>query len=268
MANDCGLVRGEPTQAAIAKLDAQLCDIKDLAVRDSLHVFGGGPDEGLRGRRARAGCWPRSTAAAWRRGRPARRRAAGPTCCRPAATSPRSIRARSRRAPPHVIGGRAADEVVRRYLQDHGDYPRALVIDLWASASLRTGGDDLAQALAYLGVRPVWDKQSNRVTGIEVMPLATLDRPRIDVTLRISGLFRDIFESQIALFDLAVRRVAALDEDDADNPLADGAPRSGDDLARVFGGAPGSYGAQAGRRRARRRLADARRARRGLSRRP
>src|SRR4029079_17562740 len=104
-------------------------------------------------------------------------------------------------------------------------------------------GDDLAQALAYLGVQPVWDRQSGRVTGVEVMPLATLDRPRIDVTLRISGLFRDIFETQIALFDLAVRRVAALDEDDADNPLA-AARRAAADLARVFGGAPGSYGAQ------------------------
>jgi cobaltochelatase CobN len=120
-----------------------------------------------------------------------------------------------------------------------------LVIDLWASASLRTGGDDLAQALWYLGVKPTWDKASSRVTGIEIMPLATLDRPRIDVTLRISGLFRDIFESQITLFDLAVRRVADLEEDDSDNPLA-AARRAGADLARVFGGAPGSYGAQAG----------------------
>ena len=77
------------------------------------------------------------------------------------------------------------------------------------------------------------------------MPLATLDRPRIDVTLRISGLFRDIFEQQIALFDMAVRRVAALDEEDADNPLAE-VRRQGGDLARIFGGAPGSYGAQAG----------------------
>jgi len=143
------------------------------------------------------------------------------------------------------IGRRAADEVVRRYLQDHGDHPRALVIDLWASASLRTGGDDLAQALAYLGVRPTWDEASSRVTGIELMPLATLDRPRIDVTLRISGLFRDIFETQIALFDLAVRKVAALDEDAADNPLA-AARRAGQDMARVFGGAPGDYGAKAG----------------------
>ena len=70
-------------------------------------------------------------------------------------------------------------------------------------------------------MRPVWDTASSRVTGVEILPLAVLDRPRIDVTLRISGLFRDIFEAQIALFDMAVRRkVAALDEEDADNPLA------------------------------------------------
>src|SRR5205085_238348 len=119
-----------------------------------------------------------------------------------------------------VIGARAADEIVRRYLQDLGEHPRALIIDLWASASLRTGGDDLAQALAYLGVRPTWDTGSNRVTGIEVLPIARLHRPRIDVTLRISGLFRDIFETQIALFDMAVTRVAQLDEDDDWNPLA------------------------------------------------
>src|SRR5262249_56000231 len=111
---------------------------------------------------------------------------------------PRGIPTRTAAA----IGQRAANEVVRRYLQDHGEPPGALVIDLWASASLRTGGDDLAQALWYLGVKPTWDKASNRVTGVEILPLAVLDRPRIDVTLRISGLFRDIFESQIALFHL------------------------------------------------------------------
>ncbi len=154
---------------------------------------------------------------------------------------PRAIPTRTAAA----IGARAAAEVVRRYLQDHGEPPRALVIDLWASASLRTGGDDLAQALAYLGVKPLWDPASNRVTGIEIMPLAALDRPRIDVTLRISGLFRDIFETQIALFDMAVRRVAELDEETADNPLVE-ARRNGQSLARVFGGAPGNYGARAG----------------------
>ena len=117
------------------------------------------------------------------------------------------------------------------------------MVDLWASASLRTGGDDLAQALGYLGARPVWDTSSNRVTGIELLPLAKLDRPRIDVTLRISGLFRDIFETQIALLDTAIRNVAALEEDDSDNPIACSL-RRGDNLARIFGGAPrSSYGA-------------------------
>jgi len=244
LAADCDLVRGESTRDAITKLDAQLCDIKDLAVRDKLHVFGCGPDEAcaqgersgllaaLGGRRVAPGP----------AGAPSRGRAdVLPTGRNLTSIDPRAIPTRTAAA----IGARAADEVVRRYLQDHGEHPRTLVIDLWASASLRTGGDDLAQALAYLGVKPVWDPRSSRVTGIEVMPLAALDRPRIDVTLRISGLFRDIFEQQIALFDMAVRRVAALDEEDADNPLAE-VRRQGGDLARIFGGAPGSYGAQAG----------------------
>lgn len=247
LAADCGLVHGEPNRAAVAKLDAQLCDIKELSVRDALHVFGRAQDQAfeacavgeragllaaLDGRRVAPGP----------AGAPSRGRAdVLPTGRNLTSIDPRAIPTRTAAA----IGARAADEVVRRYLQDHGEPPRSLVIDLWASASLRTGGDDLAQALAYLGVKPVWDSSSSRVTGIEVMPLATLDRSRIDVTLRISGLFRDIFEQQIALFDLAVRRVAALDEDAADNPLSE-ARRSGESLARVFGAAPGDYGARAG----------------------
>ena len=246
LAEECGLTRGEQNREAVAKLDAQLCDIKNLFVRDALHVFGrvSDPDyeacaigerhglmAALDGRRVAAG-----PAGAPSRGRPD----VLPTGRNLSSIDPRAIPSRTALA----IGKRAADEVVRRYLQDHGEYPRALVIDLWASASLRTGGDDLAQAFSYLGVRPVWNDGSSRVTGIEILPLAVLQRPRIDVTLRISGLFRDIFESQITLFDLAVRRVAALDEDAADNPIAEAA-RQGEDLARIFGGAPGSYGARA-----------------------
>jgi cobaltochelatase CobN len=261
LAEECGLVKGEASREAVAKLDAQLCDIKDLSIRDGLHVFGRTPDEATlkilaaatnaeAGVRASAACERGALLAALsgRRvapgpaGAPTRGRAdVLPTGRNLTSIDPRSIPTRT----ASTIGARAAAEVVRRYLQDQGEYPRALVIDLWASASLRTGGDDLAQAFAYLGVRPLWDKNSSRVTGIEVMPLVTLDRPRIDVTLRISGLFRDIFETQIALFDLAVRRIAALDEDGADNPLAEAA-RQGADLARVFGGAPGSYGGRAG----------------------
>jgi cobaltochelatase CobN len=260
LAADCGLIKGEPNRQAVAKLDAQLCDIKELSIRDGLHIYGRSPDEETMrllatatgaetAVRASAACERTALIAALdaRRvapgpaGAPSRGRAdVLPTGRNLTSIDPRAIPTRTAAA----IGVRAADEVVRRYLQDHGEPPRALVIDLWASASLRTGGDDLAQALWYLGVKPVWDKTSSRVTGIEILPLAALDRPRIDVTLRISGLFRDIFEAQITLFDMAVRRVAALDEPAKDNPLAE-ALRGGADLARVFGGAPGSYGAQA-----------------------
>ena len=83
--------------------------------------------------------------------------------------------------------------MVARYAQDHGEWPRGIVLDLWGSATMRTGGDELAQALALIGVRPVWDNGSNRVSGYEILPLAMLGRPRVDVTLRISGLFRDVF---------------------------------------------------------------------------
>jgi cobaltochelatase CobN len=261
LAGECGLAEGEPNRQAIAKLDAQLCDIKELSIRDGLHVFGCDPDDATiralasatgneTAVRASAGCERAALLAALdgRRvapgpaGAPTRGRAdVLPTGRNLTSIDPRAIPTRTAAA----IGARAADEVVRRYLQDHGEPPRALVLDLWASASLRTGGDDLAQALHYLGVRPTWDKASNRVTGIEILPLAMLDRPRIDVTLRISGLFRDIFEAQIALFDMAVRRVAELDEPAEDNPLAEARQR-GADLSRVFGGAPGSYGARAG----------------------
>src|SRR5581483_9830351 len=113
-----------------------------------------------------------------------------------------------------------ADEVIRLYLQSHGEMPRALVIDLWGSASLRTGGEEIAQGLALMGCRPTWDVATGRVTGIAVEPTATVGRPRVDVTWRISGLFRDLFPAQIALIDAAVRAVAAREEGDDDNPLA------------------------------------------------
>ena len=118
------------------------------------------------------------------------------------------------------LGRLAADEVVRAHLQTHGDMPRAVVIDLWGSATLRTGGEEIAQGLALLGCRPIWDNASGRVTGIEVLPCASMGRARVDVTWRISGLFRDLFPAQIALIDAAVQAVAARDETDDENPLA------------------------------------------------
>jgi cobaltochelatase CobN len=145
------------------------------------------------------------------------------------------------------IGGAAATEVVRAHLQNHGEPPRAVVIDLWGSATLRTGGEEISQGLALLGCRPVWEHATGRVTGVEVLPIAAIERARVDVTWRISGLFRDLFPAQIALIDAAVQAVAARDEDDDDNPLA-AARRATNGtrsvrLDRIFGSAPGAYGA-------------------------
>jgi cobaltochelatase CobN len=274
LAAECGITPADSPNAAIAKLDARLCDIKELAIRDSFHVFGRMPDADVRdrlveamrrasGAEAQADGTDRiaqlmeASAAAERAsllvaldgrrvapgpaGAPTRGRAdVLPTGRNLTTIDPRAIPTRT----AAVIGARGVDEVIRRYLQDHGEYPRSLVLDLWASASLRTGGDDLAQGLAYLGVRPTWDAGSSRVTGVEVLAAANLDRPRIDVTLRISGLFRDVFPTQIALFWEAVRLVASLDEEDEMNPLA-AARRRGEALVRVFGSAPGVYGAGA-----------------------
>ncbi len=157
-----------------------------------------------------------------------------------------------------TLGWKSASLLVERYLQDHGDWPRTLAVSAWGTSNMRTGGDDIAQALALMGVRPTWDSASRRVTGFEVLPLDLLDRPRVDVMLRISGFFRDAFPGLIDLFDSAVRAVAALDEPDAQNPIAarvrdeterlmaegatekDAARRAG---FRVFGSKPGAYGA-------------------------
>ena len=148
------------------------------------------------------------------------------------------------------LGWKSARLLVERYAQEHGHWPRAMALSAWGTSNMRTGGDDIAQALALIGARPLWDAASHRVTGFEVLPLAELGRPRVDVTLRVSGFFRDAFPNLIALFDGAVRAIAArADEPPAENPLAaqvvaestaDGAEAA---LWRVFGAQPGAYGA-------------------------
>ena len=157
-----------------------------------------------------------------------------------------------------TLGARSAELVVVRHLQDHGEWPTSVGLSCWGTANMRTGGDDLAQALALIGARPTWDGASRRVTGFEVVPLAELGRPRVDVTLRISGFFRDAFPEQIALFDRAARAVGALDEPDDQNPVAARMRREREALIdagadpdtaarragyRVFGSKPGAYGA-------------------------
>lgn len=156
------------------------------------------------------------------------------------------------------LGKKSAELLVRRHLQDHGEWPRAIGLSVWGTSNMRTGGDDLAQALALIGAKPVWDPASRRVTGFEIVPPAALGRPRVDVTLRISGFFRDAFPEQIAFFDKAMRAIGALDEDEEDNPIA---ARMREEAAalvaagrseaqaraqagtRIFGARAGGYGA-------------------------
>ncbi|MCY4272536.1 MAG: cobaltochelatase subunit CobN, partial [bacterium] len=136
------------------------------------------------------------------------------------------------------VGRSLADRLVERHLSETGSAPTTVGLVLWGTSCMRTGGDDAAEALALLGVRPSWDEQSQRVTGLEVIPLTELGRPRIDVTLRISGFFRDAFPHVIGLIDDAVGLVAALDEPSDQNPVA----AVGADDARMWGPPPGGYG--------------------------
>ncbi|MBM4794859.1 cobaltochelatase subunit CobN [Streptomyces sioyaensis] len=147
-------------------------------------------------------------------------------------------------------GQALADSLLERYRSDNGDWPQSVGLSLWGTSAMRTSGDDVAEALALLGVRPVWDDASRRVNGLEPIPLAELGRPRVDVTLRISGFFRDAFPHVIGLLDDAVRLVAGLDEPAESNFVrahaqADLAAHGDERRAttRIFGSRPGTYGA-------------------------
>jgi len=364
---DLGLPPGAPVADALGRLDAWLCELKELQIRDGLHVFGRSPEGAARdallaalmrlprGTKADDASLPRALAAdlgldldplaadavaPWTGPRPgdlapgdgvwrsagdtveriealaldliANRREAKPewlrtaavlaeleTRLRPAvaasgaaetaallaglagrfvAPGPSGAPTRGRpevlptgrnfysvdvRAVPTPaaweLGWRSASLLVEAHAQKHGDWPRALALSAWGTANMRTGGDDIAQALALLGVRPLWEDSTRRVTGFEVMPVSVLGRPRVDVTLRVSGFFRDAFAGLIELFDSAVAAVAArIDEVVADNPVAhrvaaEAAAMEADGFApeaarrqasyRVFGSPPGAYGA-------------------------
>ncbi|TQF68359.1 cobaltochelatase subunit CobN [Rhodococcus spelaei] len=147
-------------------------------------------------------------------------------------------------------GQAMAESLLARYLADHGEYPRSVGLSVWGTSAMRTSGDDIAEVFALLGVRPVWDEASRRVTSLEVISLEELGRPRVDVTVRISGFFRDAFPHVLALLDDAVRLVAALDEPAETNFVrahaqADLAEHGDDRRAttRIFGSKPGTYGA-------------------------
>jgi len=239
---DLGIEASSCTAEAITRIDRFVCDVKESQFGDGLHIWG-------RAQAGQTGFDSATSAASERRalldalagrrieagpsGSPYRgRKDVLPTGRNLYTTDPRSVPTRA----AFRQGVALAEELIRRHLQEEGDWPRGLIVDLWGSATMRTAGEEFAMALALLGVRPVWDAGSERVSGIEVLPIAELNRPRIDVTLRVSGLFRDVFPTLSALFQQAVRALSARDE------APDWNPYIGRDEARVYGPAPGSFG--------------------------
>jgi cobaltochelatase CobN len=249
LAREAGVDDSAAAGDALRRIDAWLCDLKDIAVKDGLHIYARAPmnvDDPLW--RASAEAERKALLAALDGRRIAPGPAGSPTRGRrdvlPTGRNLFTADPRTLPTPTAMDLGRlAADEILRAHLQMHGEPPRSVVIDLWGSATLRTGGEEIAQGFVLLGCRPIWDHATGRVTGIEVLPNATIGRARVDVTWRISGLFRDLFPAQIALIDAAVRAVAARDESDDENPLAAVRRASGSaHLERIFGTAPGTYG--------------------------
>jgi len=243
--DDLGLPGSASPAEAIPRIDRFVCDVKESQFGAGLHIWGRGTpqaDGGQAGDRASVEAERRALIAALSgepippgpSGSPYRGRSdVLPTGRNMYGTDPRAVPSRA----AHAQGVKLAEELIRRHLQDQGDYPRGLVVNLWGSATMRTAGEEFAMALHLAGVTPVWDNASDRVTGYEIIPLALMDRPRIDVTLRVSGLFRDVFPDLARLFEAASAALALRDEAADMNPYVASPPGP-----RVFCPEPGSYG--------------------------
>ncbi|MHC2589274.1 cobaltochelatase CobN [Bradyrhizobium ottawaense] len=229
--DDLGLDASAAPAEAIPRIDRFVCDLKESQFGDGLHVFGRGAcGEAERGalRAALAG----QRVAPGPSGSPYRgRQDVLPTGRNLFAVDPRAVPTPS----AHAQGIKLAEELLRRHLQDHGDWPKGLVVDLWGSATMRTAGEEFAMALHLAGLAPRWDHASGRVTGYDIVAPAELGRPRIDVTLRVSGLFRDVFSGLAQLFEAASEALAAREDEGDENPYRHRA-------SRVFAPRPGQYG--------------------------
>jgi cobaltochelatase CobN len=241
---DLGLDDATSLAEAITRIDSFVCDIKESQFGDGLHIYGRTPiaenpefdtaASAASERDALLHALAGKRIAAGPSGSPYRGRSdVLPTGRNLFTTDPRSVPTRA----AYTQGVKLAEELVRRHLQDEGDYPKGLVVDLWGSATMRTAGEEFAMALHLLGVRPVWDQGSERVSGIEILPITDLSRPRLDVTLRVSGLFRDVFPTLTTLFDQAIVGLSNRDEAPDWNPYAGRKA-----TPRVYGPKPGSYG--------------------------
>lgn len=240
---ELGLDGATSLAETLTRIDTFVCDIKESQFGDGLHIYGRSPlaagsfdvaPSAANERQGLLDALAGKRIAAGPSGSPYRGRMdVLPTGRNLFTTDPRAVPSRA----AYAQGVKLAEELVRRHLQDEGDYPKNLVVDLWGSATMRTAGEEFAMALHLLGAKPVWDEGSERVTGVEILPITLLERPRIDVTLRVSGLFRDVFPTLSALYTTAIKALAERDEAADWNPFAGrvSAPR-------VYGPAPGSYG--------------------------
>ena len=228
---------------ALSRIDRFVCDIKETQFGDGLHIFGRTSGQILPFETA---CSELAEQRAIRNALSGKRISAGPSGSPyrgridvlPSgrnlfATDPLSVPTRA----AHAQGIKLAEEFIRRHLQDKGDWPSGVIVDLWGSATMRTAGEEFAMALHLLGIKPVWADGSERVSGFEILPLITLDRPRIDVTLRVSGLFRDVFPTLSNLYQQAIDALSKREESSDWNPYTSGVENS-----RIYGPAPQSYG--------------------------
>ncbi|WP_291630164.1 cobaltochelatase subunit CobN, partial [Bradyrhizobium sp.] len=229
--DDLGLDALAAPAEAIPRIDRFVCDLKESQFGDGLHVFGRGTC-GEAERDALLAALAGRRVAPGPSGSPYRGRTdVLPTGRNLFAVDPRAVPTPS----AHAQGIKLAEELLRRHLQDHGDWPKGLVVDLWGSATMRTAGEEFAMALHLAGLAPRWDHASGRVSGYDIIALAELGRPRIDVTLRVSGLFRDVFSGLAQLFEAASEALAGREDEGDDNPYRHRA-------ARVFAPRPGQYG--------------------------
>ncbi len=229
--DDLGLKPSAAPAEAIPRIDRFVCDLKESQFGDGLHVFGRGAcgeteRDAVRSALAGKRVAPGPAGSPWRG-----RRDVLPTGRNLFAVDPRAVPTPS----AHAQGIKLAEELLRRHLQDHGDWPKGLMVDLWGSSTMRTAGEDFAMALHLAGLAPRWDHASGRVTGYDIVALGELGRPRIDVTLRVSGLFRDVFSNLAQLFEAATAALGARDDEGDENPYRA-------KTSRVFAPRPGQYG--------------------------
>ena len=241
--NDLGILEDEETNTVLTKIDKFVCSVKDSQFGDGLHIYGRVQKKSypfnvkesikkekdnliksIGGLRLEAGA----------SGSPFRgRQDVLPSGRNLFSNDPLSVPSRL----AYDQGCKIARDFLKKNLQDSGEHLKNILIDLWGSATLRTAGEEFSMALYLLGVKPTWKYGSDRVDGIEIITLAELGRPRVDVTLRVSGLFRDTFSSLTKLYDQAINILSKRYEDNEDNPFIDNS-----DSCRIFGPKPGNFG--------------------------